>query len=66
VGVLHAVVELDQTISEAFGREQAQGHLAVTPCDQWDAVPNEDWCHTDDELVDCLRARHAVSREEPA
>ena len=50
--VLNAVLQLDQTILEAFGRQQLQGHVTVTTCYQWNAVSNKDWDHADDELVD--------------
>jgi hypothetical protein len=54
LGVLYAVVQLDHTILEALAGEQLQGHVAVTARDQWDALSNEDWGHTDDKLVDRL------------
>src|SRR5258708_728293 len=50
--VLNAVMQLNQTILEAFNRVQLQGHVTVTPRDQWNAIPNEHRGHADDELVD--------------
>ncbi len=50
--VLNAVMQLNQTILEAFNGVQIQGHVTVTPRYQWNAIPNEHWGHTDDELVD--------------
>jgi hypothetical protein len=50
--VLNVVMQLNQTILEAFDGIQVQGHVTVTPRDQWNAVPNEHWGHTDGELVD--------------
>src|SRR5882762_7485477 len=52
--VLYVVVQLDQTIFEALDGEQLQGYVAGTPRYQWDALPNENWGHTDDKLVDRL------------
>jgi hypothetical protein len=52
--VLNAVMQLNHTILEAFDGLQIQGHVTVTPRYQWNAIPNEDWDHTDDELVDRL------------
>jgi hypothetical protein len=53
-GVLYAVVQLDHAILEALAGEQLQGRMAVTALDQWDALSNEDWDHTDNKLVDRL------------
>ena len=47
-------MQLNQTIREALNRVQTQWHVAVTPRYQWNAIPNEHWGHTDDELVDCM------------
>ena len=55
--VLNAVMQLNQTIFEAFNEVQIQGHVTVTPRYQWNAVPNEHRGHTDDELVDRLRVK---------
>ena len=52
MGVLHAVVQLDHAIFEALGGEQVQGHVAVTPRYQGNALPNEHWDDADDKLVD--------------
>jgi hypothetical protein len=52
--VLNAVMQLNQTILEAFNGVQIQGHVTVTPRYQWNAIPNKHWGHTDDELVDRL------------
>src|SRR6266699_4139453 len=54
---LNAVMQLNHTILEALNGVQLQGHVTVTPRDQWDAVPNENGDHTDDELVDRLRVK---------
>src|SRR5437660_7974980 len=54
---LNAVVELNHTILKAINGVQIQGHVAMTPRYQWDAVPNENGGHTDDELVDRLRVK---------
>src|SRR4030095_830778 len=51
---LNAVVQLNQTILEAFNRIQVQVHVTVTPRYQWNAIPDKHWGHTDDEIVDCL------------
>src|SRR5260370_36789242 len=50
----NAVMQLHHTILEAFDGLQIQGHVAVTSRYQWNAIPNEHWGHTDDELVDRL------------
>src|SRR5580765_5382681 len=50
--VLHAVVQLDEPIFEAFTGAQLQVHVTVTPRYQWDALPDEHRDHADDELVD--------------
>jgi hypothetical protein len=52
--VLNAIMQLNHTILEAFDGLQIQGHAAVTSRYQWNAIPNEHWGHTDDELVDRL------------
>ncbi len=52
--VLNAVLQLNHTILEAFNGVQIQGHVAVTSRYQWNPIPNEDWGHADDELVDRL------------
>jgi hypothetical protein len=52
--VLNAVMQLNQTILEAFNGVQFQGYVTVTPGYQWNAIPNKHWSHTDDELVDRL------------
>src|SRR6266849_2018945 len=52
--VLNAVMQLNHTILEAFDGLQIQGHVAETSRYQWNAIPNEHWGHTDDELVDRL------------
>jgi hypothetical protein len=44
-------MQLNQTILEAFDGVQLQGHVAVTPLDQGDAIPNEHPDHADDELA---------------
>jgi len=49
--VLDAVMQLNQTILEAFNGVQLQGHVTVTPRDQGNAIPNKHRGHTDDELV---------------
>jgi len=49
--VLNAVMQLNHTILEAFDGLQIQGHVTVTPRYQWNAIPDEDWYHADDELV---------------
>jgi hypothetical protein len=53
-------MQLNHTILEAFDGPQIQGHVAVTSRYQWNAIPNEHWGHTDDELVD---RHHEVSTE---
>src|SRR5262245_37372219 len=50
--VLNAVMQLNQTILEAFKGVQIQGHVTVTPRYQGNAIPNKHGGHTDDELVD--------------
>jgi hypothetical protein len=55
--VLHAVVQLNQTIVKSFDGSQLQGHVTMTPRYQWDAIPNENGGHTDDELVDRPRVK---------
>ena len=52
--VLYEIVQLNQTIVEAFNGAQLQGHVAMTARYQWNAIANEDWGYTDDELIDCL------------
>src|SRR5947207_2449965 len=52
--VLKAIMQLNQTILEAFNGAQIQGHVTVPPRDQWNAISNEHWHHADDELVDRL------------
>jgi len=49
---MNAIMQLNQTILEAFNGVQLQGHMTVTPCYQWDAIPDKHGGHTDDELVD--------------
>src|SRR6267143_2102756 len=49
---LYAVMELHQPIFEPFDGVQVQRYVAVTPRDEWNAVPNEHRDDTDDELVD--------------
>src|SRR3989454_2209240 len=55
--LLNAVMQLNHTILEAINGVQIQGHVTMTPRYQWDAVPNENGGHTDDELVDRLRVK---------
>ena len=55
--VLNAVMQLNQTILEAFNGVQLQGHVTVTPRYQRNAIPNKHWSHTDDELVDRVRVK---------
>src|SRR5207253_4671563 len=55
--LLNAVMQLNHTIFEAINGVQIQGHVTMTPRYQWDAVPNENGGHTDDELVDRLRVK---------
>src|SRR5206468_6835760 len=50
--VLNVVTQLNQPILEAFHGVQTQGHVAVTPRDEWNAIANEHRDHPDDELVD--------------
>src|SRR5262245_20485869 len=45
-------MQLDQTILEAFGGLQLQGHVTGATSYQWNAVSNKHRDHTDDELVD--------------
>src|SRR4051812_41672857 len=54
---LHAVVQLHKAIFESLDGLQLQGHITMAPRDQWDALPNEDGYHTDDEVVDRLRVK---------
>ncbi len=49
---MNPVMELNQTIVEAFTGVQLQGHVTVTPRYKWNAVPDKYRRHTDDELVD--------------
>jgi hypothetical protein len=46
---------LNQTIFKSFDGSRLQGHVTMTPRYQWDALPNENAGHADDELVDRLR-----------
>src|SRR3989449_5165764 len=55
--LLHAVMQLNHTILEAIDGVQLQGHVTMPPRYQWDAVPDENRDHTDDELVDRLRVK---------
>src|SRR5205085_6416732 len=55
--LLNAVMQLNHTILEAFNGVQIQGHVTLTLRYQWDAVPNENGGHTDDELVNRLRVK---------
>jgi hypothetical protein len=55
--VLNAVMQLNQTILEAFKGVQLQGYVTVTPRDQWNAIPNKHGGHTDDERVDRVRVK---------
>src|SRR5207249_10318765 len=55
--LLNAVMQLNHTILEAIHGVHIQGHVTMTPRYQWDAVPNENGDHTDDELVDRLRVK---------
>ena len=50
-------MQLNHTILEAINGEQIQRHVTRTPRYQWDAVPNENGGHTDDEVVDRLRVK---------
>jgi hypothetical protein len=50
-------MQLSHTILEAINGVQIQGHVTMTPRYQWDAVPNENGDHTDDELIDRLRVK---------
>src|SRR5438876_4859682 len=50
--VQNAVMQLNQTILEAFNGVQFQGHMTVTPRNQWNAIPNKHRGDTDDELID--------------
>jgi hypothetical protein len=45
-------MQLNHTILEAFNGVQLQGYVTVTPRYERDAIPNEDWGHTDDKLID--------------
>src|SRR5690242_8104149 len=49
---LNAVMQLHQTVVEAFNGVQLQRHVTVTPRYQRNAIPNKHRGHTDDELVD--------------
>src|SRR6266480_1040795 len=55
--LLNAVMQLNHTILEAINGVQIQRHVTMTPRYQWDAVPNENGDHTDDELVDRQRVQ---------
>src|SRR5262245_64962660 len=50
--VRNAVMQLNQTILEAFHGVQLQGHVTVTPRDQGNTIPDKHRGHADDELVD--------------
>src|SRR5262249_29569577 len=50
----NAVLQLNQTILEALDGVQIQRHVAVPSRYQRNAIPDEHWGHTDDELVDRL------------
>src|SRR5712691_4820206 len=54
---MNAVMQLNHTILEAINGVQIQGHVTVTSRQQWDALPNENGGHTNDELVDRLRVK---------
>src|SRR5438477_601832 len=60
-GVIKAASErgnaVEPTILEALNGVQLQRRVTMTPRYQWDAVPNENGDHTDDELVDRLRVK---------
>src|SRR5207253_550481 len=60
--LLHAVMRLNHTILEALDGVQLQGHVTMTPRYQWDAVPDENRDHTDDELVDLPAKQLRVNR----
>jgi len=51
---LNAVVQLNQTILEAFNGVQIQKYVTVTPRYQWNAISDKHWSDTDEELVDRL------------
>ena len=50
-------MQLNHTILEAINGVQIQGHVTMTPRDQWDTIPNKNGDHSDDELVDRLRVK---------
>src|SRR5437899_7572355 len=50
-------MQLNHTILEALDGVQLQGDVTMTPRYQWDAVPDENRDHADDELVDRLRVK---------
>ena len=52
--VLNAVIQLNQTIVEAFNGMQVQGHVTVTPRYQWNTITDKQGNYTDEELVDRL------------
>src|SRR5437667_864431 len=54
---MNAVMQLNDTILEAINRVQVQGHVTVTPRQQWDPLPDENGGHTNDELVDRPRVK---------
>src|SRR6266571_3626841 len=55
--LLHAVMQLNHAILEALDGAQLQGHVTMMPRYQWDAIPDENRDHTDDELVDRPRVK---------
>src|SRR5215212_8955503 len=50
----NVIVQLHHTVVEAFHGVEVQRRVTVTPRDQWNAISDEHWNHTDDELVDRL------------
>ena len=55
--VLNAVMQLNHTILEAFDGLQIQGHVAVTPRYERNAISDEYRNDANDELVDRLRIK---------
>src|SRR5204863_6282837 len=51
----YPVVQLDDAVVEALDGAQVEGHVALTPRDERDAVADEHGDYVDDELVDRAR-----------
>src|ERR1700732_3339522 len=48
---LHLVVQLNDAVRKLLYTEQAERHRAMPRCKEWNALPDEGWHDSDDELV---------------